>query len=82
MVEDCDSEISYRCINCRNCKSCKDHDHTETISIREEIEEDLIEKCVSVDIVGRTSTAVLPFMHGPIMKLAPNRGKVLKVYKQ
>ena len=82
MVENCGSEISYRCINCRNCKTCKDHDQIENISIREEVEEDLIQKCINVDVNERTSTAVLPFIHDPVMKLAPNRSKALKVYNQ
>ena len=43
-VENAASEITYRCVNCRNCKDCKINDKTEITSIREEVEQDIINK--------------------------------------
>ena len=82
LVENAASEITYRCVNCRNCKQCKDDEKTEIISIKEEIEQDLINKSVSVDIINRICTAKLPVIHNPSHKLAPNINKALAIYKQ
>lgn len=49
-VENAGSEITYRCINCRDCKECKHHDNIESISIKEEIEQEIINQSVTVDI--------------------------------
>ena len=50
---------------CRGCKTCKEHEQTEIMSIKEEVEQD---KSVSVDIKKRITTAVLPFMFNPLGK--------------
>ena len=81
-VEETGSEITYRCISCRNCRSCKVHDQLEEVSIREEVEQDMINKSVNVDFQTRTTTACLPFMQDPQIKLAPNKNVALKVYQQ
>ena len=44
-------------MNCRNCKQCKDDEKTEVISIKEEIEQDLINKSLTVDIEDRICSA-------------------------
>ena len=49
-VENAASEITYCCVNWRNCRNCKDDDKTELITIKEEIEQGLINKYVKVDI--------------------------------
>ena len=49
-VENAGSEISYRCNKCRSCKVCKDHDLTEIMSIKEEVEQDAINRSVKVDM--------------------------------
>ena len=81
-AEDTGSQITYICINCRTCKKCKDHDQIETISIKEEIEQDVINKSVTVNIQNRETIATLPFMHDPKIKLAPNQKNAMKVYQQ
>ena len=48
-VENAATEISYRCISCRDCKDCVNNEHIENISIREEVEQDLIDKSVQVN---------------------------------
>ena len=84
-AEKCGSEITYRCISCRSCRSCKnckDHEEIEAVSIREEVEEDLIRKAVELDVKERVCTASLPFIQDPILKLAPNKHNAVKVYNQ
>jgi len=81
-VENAGSEMMYRCINCRNCKDCKDHDSIEAISTREEVEQYIINQSVVVNIKERTSSAKLPLLHNPEIKLADNKDKALKVYNQ
>ena len=74
------SEIQYRCPECRDCSNCKRAD--KTISIKEEIEQDLIERSVTVDIEKGVAIAELPFTADPAVRLCPNRNIALKVYKQ
>ena len=81
-VENAGSEISYRCSNCRSCKVCKEHEHNEMMSIKEEIEQDIINSSVKVNREKRITTASLPLMHNPVIKLAHNKDIALKVYNQ
>ena len=81
-AEEAGSEIMYRCINCRSCKTCKDHDQIELTSIKEEVEQDLINQSVVVDFTNRQTTAKLPLLHNPTIKLCPNKYKAIKVYNQ
>ena len=80
-VENAASEILFRCIDCRNCLKCKHGEHTEMISVREEIEQDLIDKSVTVNIQAGMTTARLPLLEDPSIKLAPNKDKAMAVYK-
>ena len=48
-VENAATEISYRCISFRYCKDCVNNEHIENISIREVVEQDLIDKSVQVN---------------------------------
>ena len=45
-VESTGSETTYRCIKCRNCKVCKEHLTDEIMSVKEEVEQDVINKSV------------------------------------
>ena len=81
-VESAGSEINYRCVRCRACKECKNHERNEMLSIKEEVEDDLINKSVTVDIAARETTAILPFIADQKIKLAPNRIKAEKVYQR
>ena len=76
------SEINYRCINCRQCQVCKHHKQIEAVSIKEEVEQDVINKSISIDINNNVISAYLPFIQDPALKLAPNKNKALKVYFQ
>ena len=81
-AESAGSEINYRCVRCRACKDCKNHERNEALSLKEEVEDDLINKSVTVDIVARETSAVLPFIADPRIKLAPNRVKAEKTYQR
>ena len=81
-VESTGSEINYRCPSCRTCTSCKNHEVNQAISIKEEVEQSLIESSVSVDLETSTTTATLPFIDNPQLKLAPNKDLAMKVYRQ
>ena len=81
-VENAGSEILYRCSNCRSCKVCKEHEHNEMMSIKEEIEQDIINSSMKVNREKRITTASLPLMHNPVIKLAHNKDIALKVYNQ
>ena len=47
-VENTGSEISYRCSKCRNCKVFKEHSTGEIMSVKEEVEQDVINKSVKL----------------------------------
>ena len=81
-AEEAGSVINYRCINCRSCKNCKNHTQIEAVSIKEEVEQDIINKSVKVDISNRLTVASLPFIHDPLFKLAPNKNKAMKTFNQ
>ena len=81
-VEKAGTDVMYRCIKCRGCNDCKNYEQQEAVSIKEEIEQDLINKSINIDVSSRSSIAVLPFLHDPKMKLSPNKHKALKVYYQ
>ena len=80
-VENAASEILYRCINCRNCQKCKNGERIENISIKEEIEQDLINHSITVDVNAGKTVAKLPLLADPVIKLVPNHTKALAVYK-
>merc|ERR1712048_1081236 len=80
MGENAASEILYRCINCRNCQKCKNGERIESISIKEEVEQDIINKSVSVDTSKGKTEAKLPFIQDPLKSLAPNKEKAVAVY--
>ena len=80
-VENAGTDISYRCIDCRNCPECKRFPRLENVSIQEEIEQSVIDRCVNVDVDKRVTTAALPFLTQPDLKLVPNDKSALKIYK-
>ena len=76
------SEISYRCPQCRTCKACKHEATNDIISVKEEIEQSIINSSVKIDLQTATSTALLPFIADPTTRLANNKEKALKIYHQ
>lgn len=80
-VESAGTELTYRCVKCRGCPNCLKSKNVESISIQEEVEQEMIDKSVTVDLATKSSTAILPFMSDPVKKLAPNANIAKKVYK-
>ena len=81
-VEGAGSEITYRCPNCRNCNQCRNDESNEAISIKEEIEQSLINSSVTIDSETQTTTATLPFIADPSTRLANNKDIAMKVFNQ
>ena len=81
-AENTGSKITYRCSKCRNCKVCKEHSTDEIMSVKEEVEIDVINKSLKVDMASQRTTASFPLMNNPSIKLAHNRERPLKVYNQ
>lgn len=81
-VEATGSEITYRCPQCRNCKTCKHESTNGIISIKEEVEQSIINSSVSIDLTTNIATASLPFIADPVTRLTNNKDKAMKVYTQ
>ena len=79
-VECAGSEILYRCINCRNCQKCRNGERIEYASIKDEVEQDVINQSVIVDIEKGVSEAKLPLIDNPVHRLAHNKNKALAIY--
>ena len=80
-VEATGSEISYRCPRCRSCHECK-HAPNDIISVKEEVEQSLIDASVTIDFNTNVAKASLPFICDPITRLSNNKDKAMKVYQQ
>ena len=52
------------------------------MSVKEKVKQDLINKSVKVDVASQRTTASLPLMNNPSIKLAFNKERRLKVYNQ
>ena len=50
------------------------------ISMKEEVEQDVIGRSVSVDIENKVTIASLPFIDDPFLQLGPNRDRAMSVY--
>jgi hypothetical protein len=66
------SEVGYRCSSCRNCNGCKRSDELEHLSLQEEMEQAMIEKCVVLDVDKKVVVSTLPFIKNPTNRLNPN----------
>ena len=74
------TDVSYRCVRCRACPDCVKSGKIESISIQEEIEQEIINKSVSVHLDKGLTIAKLPFLCDPHRKLAPNLHQARKIY--
>ena len=79
-IEDTGTNILYRCMDCRNCLKCLKGSDIEEISIQEEVEQNIINKSVTVDFEKRICTVKLPFIADPESRLTPNLKTARKVY--
>ena len=81
-IEEAGTKIEYRCRGCRGCNDCKNGEYTEKISFKEENEQDVLTKCVTVDFQNKETVASLPFIANPSDKLTSNKYQSLKIYQQ
>ena len=61
-VENAENEISFRCSKIHSCKLWKEHDQSKILSVREEVEQDVINNSIEVSIKNRVTAASLPLM--------------------
>ena len=80
-VESAGTEVLYRCNNCRNCKECKKSLRFDVVTIQEEIEDEILDQCVTVDLEKGEVVTKLPFLVDPDTRLKPNDRMALKVYE-
>jgi len=80
MIENAASEILYRCVDCRKCQKCRNGERIEYISVKEEVEQDVINRSVSLNADTGITMARLPIIDDPTVRLAPNKGKALAIY--
>ena len=79
-MENAGSKISFRCIaSCHSCKLCRDHNHSEILSVREAVEQDLINNFDEVEVKNRVTIASLSLMQNPSIKVAPSKDKALQI---
>ena len=53
-------KLQLSVLECRTCKDCNNHERTEALSFREELEQYVIDDSVIVDILNRETIASLP----------------------
>ena len=80
--ENAGTDVSYRCVKCRDCPDCKKNEQVEEISILEEVQQNVINRSVTVDLENCETRAYLPFMKDPVNRLSPNEHIAMKVYRQ
>ena len=81
IAENAGSEVNYRCIKCRNCADCKKSGEVQCISLQEEFEQDIIDRCVVVDPQKGVTVARLPFLQDPQTSLCTNMDTARSVFK-
>ena len=81
-MENAGSKIFYSSIKCRSCKPCKEHEQTELMSVKVEVEQNVIDKLVKVDLESRRTIASVPLLHNPAVKLAHNKNEARQIYNQ
>ena len=77
------TDVSFRCPKCRNCETCKKSQRFDAVSIQEEIEDDVIQRCVTVNLDEGKSSALLPFVTDPDNRIDSEAQErlALKIYQ-
>ena len=81
-AENAGSKIDYRCVKCRSCSDCRNGELIEKTSLKEEVEQDLIEDTIEIDLGKKEAIAYLPFTVNPDEKLKTDEKTALKVYRR
>ena len=82
-IDTAGTDVSFRCPKCRNCETCKKSQRFDAVSIQEEIEDDVIQRCVTVNIDEGKSSALLPFVTDPDLRIDSEAQEklALQIYK-
>ena len=81
-LEKTGTEVSYRCVDCRDCSKCKQGPRVDMISVQEELEQELIERSVTIDVDRCEARAKLPFLADPSERLkSSNESQAYRVYQ-
>ena len=76
------TSVEYRCPACRDCAKCKNSDHTDKISLREEIEQQAVEDSITFDRENKKIWVTLPMRGEERFFLSSNRDIALNIYKK
>ena len=68
-------KVGYRCNTCSNCNRCKQNPNQAVMTMKEQLEQYLIEKSVSIDRTNKQFIAKLPLTHDPNETLLPNKNE-------
>ena len=71
--------VEYRCPKCRECQKCRSGPTAERISLREEMEDELVRENVKIDFENKRITATMPMRGDPNQYLSNNREMCEKV---
>ena len=82
LEQECGMELNYRCVKCRDCQACKDSDKTESLSLKEEAEMEVIDRSVSLDLENRRIHCTLPLRGDEKLFLSNNYHKAKKILEQ
>ena len=86
--EDVGNKVSYRCPKCQNCQECLKADTTRERSIRETVEDSLIEESFEINHAEKKAYAKFPFIVDPVTHLSKvwgrsdNKPMAMKVFNQ
>ena len=68
-------KIGYRCTECISCNRCRQNPNQGIMSMKEQLEQYLIEKSVSINRRDKHFIAKLPLINDPKDSLTPNRNE-------
>ena len=71
-TQDTGLSTGYKCQRCRDCRDCLKGPGRERMSIKQEKEQDLIRKSISIDKTSGKAVAKLAFVEDPVSNLKPN----------
>ena len=74
--------LDYRCPSCRVCLECIHADKLNSVSLKEEAEQFLIENSVEVNIEKQEIRAKLPLLSDPSFNLGENCRSARRIYEQ
>lgn len=75
------SEIAYRCVKCRCCADCRKSAVLEAKSLKEEVEQAMIDDSVTYYPLEKRLVGKLPFIESPSTNLLPNRFTAEKIFQ-